>query len=41
MREAAARYVSLAVTMGVSRDEAASEVASAWDGTLRSREGER
>ncbi len=41
MREAAARYVSLAVTMGVSRDEAAGEVAAAWDGTVRSRGGER
>ena len=41
MREAAARYVSLAVTMGASRDEAASALATAWDGAARDREGER
>lgn len=40
LREAASRYVALAVTLGVSRDEAAREVASAWDGTKRSRGGE-
>ena len=41
MREAADRYVSLAVTMGVSRDDAASALATAWDGAVRGREGER
>jgi len=41
LREAASRYVSLAVTMGVSKDEAAREVAAAWDGAMRSRGGER
>lgn len=41
MREAASRFVSLAVTMGVSRDEAAGEVAAAWDGAMRRRGGER
>jgi len=37
MREAASRYVSLAATLGVSKDEAAREVAAAWDGTRRGR----
>jgi len=37
MREAASRYVSLAATLGVSRDEAAREVAAAWDGPRRGR----
>jgi GntR family transcriptional regulator len=41
MREAAARYVNLAVTMGVSREEAASEVAAAWPTTAGAREGTR
>lgn len=41
LREAASRYVALALTMGASRDEAAREVAAAWDGAMRSREGER
>lgn len=41
LREAASRYVALAVTLGASGDEAAREVASAWDGTMRSRGGER
>ena len=40
MREAASRYVSLAVTMGVTRDDAAREVAAAWDVAMRSRGGE-
>jgi GntR family transcriptional regulator len=37
MREAASRYVSLAATLGVSKDEAAREVAAAWDGPRRGR----
>jgi GntR family transcriptional regulator len=37
LREAASRYVALAVTLGASRDEATRQVASAWDGTKRSR----
>lgn len=41
LREAASRYVAMAVTMGVARDEAVREVATAWDGTMRSRGGER
>ena len=41
LRDAAAGYVALAVTMGISREEAAREVAAAWDGTMRSRGGER
>ena len=40
MREAATRYVSLAATLGVSKDEAAREVAAAWEGARRSREEE-
>jgi GntR family transcriptional regulator len=40
LREAAARYVSLAVTMGASREEAAHEMTSAWDGAQRRRGGE-
>src|SRR5262245_28259024 len=40
LREAASRYVTLAVTMGVSKDDAEREVAAAWDGTMRSRGGE-
>jgi len=41
LREAASRYVALAVSMGVSREEAAREVAVAWEAAMRSREGER
>ena len=41
LREAASRYVNLAVTVGVSKDEASREVAAAWEGTMRSRGGER
>jgi GntR family transcriptional regulator len=37
MRDAASRYVSLAVTVGASKDEAAREVAAAWDGAQRGR----
>jgi GntR family transcriptional regulator len=37
MRDAASRYVSLAATLGVSQDEAAREVAAAWDGARRGR----
>ena len=37
MREGASRYVSLAATLGVSKDEAAREVAAAWDGPRRGR----
>src|SRR5713101_4627721 len=37
MREGASRYVSLALTVGASKDEAAREVAAAWDGARRSR----
>ena len=41
LREAASRYVSLAVTMGVSKGEAERELAAAWDGSVRGRGGER
>ena len=41
LHEAASRYVSLALTMGVSKDEAGRELAAAWDGAMRSRGGER
>jgi GntR family transcriptional regulator len=41
LREAASRYVALAVTMGASKDEASREVAGAWEGAMRSRGGER
>ena len=41
MREAASRYVAVAITLAVSRDEATREVAAAWDGAMRSRGGER
>ena len=41
LRDAAARYVSLAVTMGASRDEAGRELAAAWEGAMRSRGEER
>jgi GntR family transcriptional regulator len=37
MRDAASRYVSLAVTVGASKDEAAREVAAAWAGAQRGR----
>jgi GntR family transcriptional regulator len=37
MREGASRYVNVALTVGASKDEAAREVAAAWDGARRSR----
>jgi GntR family transcriptional regulator len=40
LRGAAERYVAVALTTGVSRDEAAREVGAAWDGARR-REGGR
>jgi GntR family transcriptional regulator len=41
LRDAAARYVALAATLGASREEAAREVEAAWDGATRKRGGER
>jgi GntR family transcriptional regulator len=41
LREAASRYVGVASTLGVSRDEAEREVGAAWDGGKGSRGGER
>jgi GntR family transcriptional regulator len=35
LREAASRYASVAATLGVSRDDAAREVAAAWIGAAR------
>ena len=41
LRGAASRYVAVAMTLAVSRDEATREVAATWDGTMRTRGGER
>ncbi|HET7290944.1 MAG TPA: GntR family transcriptional regulator [Vicinamibacteria bacterium] len=41
LREGALRYVSLAVTLGISRAEAEREIGAAWDGATRSRGGQR
>jgi GntR family transcriptional regulator len=40
LRDAAERYVAVAITSGASRDEAAREVGAAWDGA-KGRGGER
>lgn len=39
LRDAAARYAALAVTLGVSADEAARELRGAWPATMRDRGG--
>lgn len=41
LREAASRYVAVSLTLAFSKDEATREVATAWQGMLRSRGGER
>jgi GntR family transcriptional regulator len=41
LRGAASRYVAVAMTLAVSKDEAKREVATAWDETMRSAGGER
>jgi GntR family transcriptional regulator len=41
LREAASRYVAVARTLGVSKEDAAREVGASWDGTTRGRGGER
>jgi GntR family transcriptional regulator len=41
LRGSASRYVAVAMTLTVSKDEATREVAAAWDDTLRSRGGDR
>jgi GntR family transcriptional regulator len=40
LRQAAARYVALAVTLGASAEEASRELRVAWSGTARGRGGD-
>jgi GntR family transcriptional regulator len=41
LREAASRFVAVALTLALSKDEATREIATAWEAMMRSRGGER
>jgi GntR family transcriptional regulator len=41
LRGAASRYVSVGMTLAVSKDEATREVGAAWDATMKTGRGER